>query len=120
MSLVADPRTEAAQEDYFLLALDHLPDVIFEENKEDVKQMVRLFDLSRRFSLGLTQEKTQTLLWTGFDHTAAFACSKPIWAKLFPNSKNSKKTATDVGRPLEEDIDELQQVIESQILKEGR
>ena len=57
MSLVADPRTEAAQEDYFLLALDHLPDVIFEENKEDVKQMVRLFDLSRRFSLGLTQEK---------------------------------------------------------------
>ena len=120
MSLVTDPKTEAAQEDYFLLALDHLPDVIFEENKEDVKQMVRLFDLSRRFSLGLTQEKTQTLLWTGFDHTAACACSKPIWAKLFPNSKNSKKTATDVGRFLEEDIDELQQVIESQILKEGR
>ncbi len=34
--------------------------------------------------------------------------------------KIPRKTATDVGRPLEEDIDELQQVIESQILKEGR
>lgn len=117
LSLNADELQEEDEAKVFQSGLKDISEETFKQAREEVRQMILLFELSRRFSLGLTKEDSESILWTGFDHAGACKLSDPIREYFFPSSKKSKDDQNTDDLSLEERVKQLSDFIEELVTK---